>query len=181
MGRIDCRAAEVREIPHMRPAYLRYADERSRVSRLAQEPIYRKFMDAATYERFRSEKPGAYTATWDEGGLPARFYNAYVGKTVVAVADLKTQHDRWTGWMIVEPIYFIPDCQGKGVGHQLWDECVKDAKKAAAPGVHVCSLTQNEVARRFYAHTLRLPVVSNDELLTIGDKKFQAERYELRF
>jgi GNAT superfamily N-acetyltransferase len=128
---------------------------------------------------FRSEKPGAYTVTWDEGGLPARFYNGYVGRMVVGVADLKTQHDRWSGWMIVEPIYVLTECQGKGVGRKLWDKCANDAKTDGAPGVQVCSLTLNEVARRFYAHTLKLPV-STDELVTVGDKKFQAERYELR-
>src|SRR5438067_55750 len=115
MGKIDCRQAQVKEIPHTNPAYqLRYEQERSRVTAQAQDAAYILFMSRAELDLFRSGKRGAYSITWDEGGEPPyRFYNAYVGRHVVGVADLMTQNKgAWATWPIVEPLYVIPGCWG---------------------------------------------------------------------
>jgi len=181
MGKLNCRQAEVEEITHFNPAYqLHYEAERKRVTELAQDAAYVLFMSRADLDQLRSREPGAYSASWDEGGQPPfRFFNAYVGKQVVGVADLMTQDKgAWAGWPIVEPIYVIPDCWKHGVGRKLWARCAEVARRDGAPGLHVCSLNQNEIARKFYEHTLGLTKVS-DESLTIGQHVFPATRYEV--
>ncbi len=181
MGPLDCQQAEVKEITHTNPDYqLHYEAERKRVTELAQVAAYLLFMPRADLEQLRSGALGAYWISWDEGGKPPfRFFNAYVGNQVVGVADLMIQNKGpWAGWPIVEPIYVTPDCWNYGVGRKLWAKCVELARRDGARGLHVCSLNQNAIAKKFYERTLGLRKVS-DESLTIGQHVFPATRYEV--
>jgi GNAT superfamily N-acetyltransferase len=168
---MDCGGARVQEIPHQRPTYDRYLPARLKVVEAAQQQVYLPFMGRQILDQFLG---GDFAPSWNEGSV-AHFFNAYVGSEVVGVTDLMTQPDNWR---LVEPMYVLPECQGKGVGRKLWEACRAAAIGDGAKGLRVVALKQNDVANRFYSVTLRLPEVGA-ETLNVGQRIFPAIKYEI--
>lgn len=147
-------------------------EARERVSTEAQRQAYKDIFTPAELERFAR---GDIVPSWELGNIRYAFV-AEVGNEIIGVADLTDLRD---GWMLVEPMYVLPDHQRSGVGTRLWKQCLKGAAYRKAFGLRVWALEKNQLANNFYIKQGCKPRYTGQ--LCVGEHCEPAIGYEFPF